>query len=282
MATTKTRSPRARAVKPETGARTPPRARAALDPDEARQKLDEQRAAEPADRAEPADPRDSIILRMLQASGFGREQWLAVLALPLDERIAAFDKAVHKAHKEGGRERFKAWCADRGATPKEMAERLSSDAELRVVRELDNATRDLMKVLNKLRILGLSAGTTAKWIMFHADLRWSYGDDDDPHELPTLQRFIESSLFVDSGLRFAGSDDARRKRKSDFKERIKALYDATTNKWPEIVRTKLTLALELLREAGDSPASRGDAEAMLEYMCTMLGLDVSRRNSRPT
>lgn len=92
-------------------------------------------------------------------------------------------------------------------------------------------------------------------------------------------QFIERTWSEDSGLRLAGKDEARRKRKSDFKGRIEALYDAI-NKWPEVLRTKLALALEFLREAGNSPASRGDAESMLEYTCTMLGLDVSRRNSR--
>jgi len=214
---------------------------------------------------------EDVLLRQLKAHGIDPVQWFA---LPRDARDRAF--------KEAGRTRFKAWCAGRGATPRKMGERLFSDAELRVVTEIDKATGDLMKALKKLHNLGLSAGTTAKWIQFHTDLRWSY-----PHELPTLERFIERTWSEDSGLRLPGKHEARRKRKSEFKGRIEAFRKAVTE-WPAVLKTKLALALELLREASDSgqvsgsPASRGDAESMLEYMCTMQGLDVSRRNSRTT
>jgi hypothetical protein len=269
---------------------------AALDPDEKQAMYQELRqAAEARQQAlnravarrivgEPGyelgrDETDESLLRQFKARGIDPVQWFA---LSRDARTQAFEEA--------GRERFKAWCAERGVTPKEMGERLSSDAELRVVREIDNATGDLMKALNRLHELGLSATTTTKWVKFHTDLRWRYGDDDGrPHELPTLVRFIESSWSVDSGLRLAGSDEARRQRKSDFQRRIRALRDAGSgSEWTEVTRTKLGLALELLREAGDSgeagdsPPSPGDAESMFEYTCTMLGLDVSRRNSRTT
>ena len=121
-------------------------------------------------------------VRRLKAHGLDFVQWVR---LPREERGRAADAA--------SLERFKALCAERGATPKEMGERLLSDEEPSAVamKEIDNATDDLMKVLSRFRRSGRSLSTTAKWIAFHADLRWRYGVDDKPSELPTLMRFLE-------------------------------------------------------------------------------------------
>lgn len=243
--------------------------RTALDPAERQALLQGLRQQSSKQREEKRlDEMALNLFRRMKAHRLDPVQWLR---LSREERMRAVDAASG--------ERFEAWCAERGATPKEMGERLLSDEELHPVNEIDNATDDLMKVLSRFRRLGLSLSATAKWIQFHADLRWRYGVDDKRSELPTLMRFLERWWSGHSGLRSADcSADTYRKRRSDFNTRIRALRDVVGNDWPDFAIGKLSLALDLVREINGSASRQpGDAESALELLCELMGVDVDPR-----